>query len=115
MTTPGRVAAPLNAQQRFLLGECVEAYLPLDEAQKREFERPVTTPGYQGVAAMNMTSFEKGQEQERRALLRELLEERFGPVSPEVLRRLDELPAERLQPVRKAAWKAASLAELGLA
>jgi len=26
-------AAPLTDQQRFLLGECVEAYLPLDDAQ----------------------------------------------------------------------------------
>ncbi len=66
---------------------------------------------YQGQAHLGV---EKGIEKERRTMLRELLEERFGPLSPEVLRRVDELPAERLQPLRKAAWKAASLAELGL-
>jgi hypothetical protein len=115
-------AAPLSDQQRFLLGECVEAYLPLDEAQKQEFERLVVLPEYRGITAINMTSFEKGMErglekgleQERRAILREMLEERFGPLSAGVLRRVDELPAERLQPLRKAAWKATSLAELGL-
>ena len=47
-------------------------------------------------------------------MLREILEDRFGPLSPEVLRRVDELPAEQLQPMRKAAWRVASLAELGL-
>ncbi len=30
--------APLNDQQRFLLGECVQAYLPLDDEQQQEFQ-----------------------------------------------------------------------------
>jgi hypothetical protein len=129
--------APLSDQQRFLLAECVEAYLPLDDAQKREFKRLATTETYQGVQAMNKTSYEqglekgleigkatfekamekgieKGIEQAQRAMVREALEERFGPLPPEVQRRLDELPAERLRPLCKAAWKAQSLAELGL-
>jgi hypothetical protein len=46
--------------------------------------------------------------------LRELLEERFGPLAPGVLARLEQLPGERLQPLRRAAWKAQSLDELGL-
>ena len=33
------VSAPLTDQQRFLLGDCVEAYLPLNDEQKQEFER----------------------------------------------------------------------------
>ena len=110
--------APLTDQQRYLLGECVEAYLPLNEAQMREFERLVTTPGFQGVTAMNLTSYEKGMakglEQERRAALRELLEERFGPLTASILHRLDELPLEQVLPLRKAAAKAESLAALGL-
>ncbi|HEV3082006.1 MAG TPA: hypothetical protein VGY66_19655 [Gemmataceae bacterium] len=55
-------AAPLSDQQRFLLGECVEAYLPLDEAQKREFEKLLANEAYKGVQAMNVTSYEKGLE-----------------------------------------------------
>src|SRR6266481_2248257 len=45
--------APLPDQSKFLLGECVQAYLPLDDAQQREFEKLVATPEYQGVRAMN--------------------------------------------------------------
>jgi hypothetical protein len=119
-------AAPLNDQQRFLLGECVQAYLPLDETQKREFERLLATETYHGVKAMNTTWYEKGIEEgiekgieegiekERRESLRELLEARFGPLPPGVLSRLEEIPAERLQPFRRASIDARSLGELGL-
>ena len=114
--------APLTDQQRFLLGECVQAYLPLDEAQKCEFERLVATEPYKGVQAMNTTWYErgiekgieKGIERERRASVRELLEEQFGPLSREVLTRLEQLSDERLPSLRKAILKAASLRDLGL-
>ena len=110
--------APLSDQQRFLLGECVQAYLPLDEAQQQEFQRLLTTETYHGVQAMNTTWYEKGIvqgiEKERRDSLREVLELRFGPLPPTVLTRLDQLPVERLQPLRQEAQKAQSLGELGL-
>jgi hypothetical protein len=106
--------ATLSEQQRFLLGECVQAYLPLDEAQQREFERLLTTEAYQGVQAMNATWYEKGVEAERRLALREVLEERFGPLSPAVAAALERLPAERLQPLRKTALKAKALSDLKL-
>lgn len=118
--------APLSDQERFLLGECVQAYLPLDEAQQHEFERLLSTEIYHGVQAMNTTWYEKGLEQgiergieqgvakERRDSLRELLEERFGPLAPAVLARLEQLPVERLQPLRRAILKAQSLDELDL-
>jgi hypothetical protein len=38
--------APLSEQKKFLLAECVDAYLPLDEAQKREFDALVATEKY---------------------------------------------------------------------
>lgn len=71
---------------------------------------------------MNATWYERGMEQgmergiekERRDSLRELLEERFGPLTPAVLARLEQLPVERLQPLRRAASKAQSLDELDL-
>jgi hypothetical protein len=110
----------------------------LDEDRQREFERLLGAEPYKGVQAMNVTWYEKGVakgiekgikeavemnvawyekgiEKERRESLRELLEERFGPLAPSVLSRLEELPLERLQPLRKALLKAQSLAELGLA
>lgn len=107
-------AAPLNDQQRFLLGECVQAYLPLGEEQKREFERLMASESYKGVQAMNTTWYEKGMEKERREFLRVQLEEQFGPLSTEVLARLEQLPMDRLQPLRKAVLKAQSLRDLGL-
>ena len=111
-------AAPLTDQQRFLLGECVQAYLPLDEAQQREFQRLVATEPYVGVQAMNTTWYEKGIEKGiekgRRDFLRELLEEKYGPLSPTVLVRLAQLPAERFPTLRKAILKSQSLSELGL-
>jgi hypothetical protein len=106
--------APLTDQQRFLLGECVQAYLPLDPEQQREFEGLVATEPYRGVQAMNTTWYEKGEEEGRRAVLRELVEEKFGPVSPAVQERLQRLAADRLVPLTKAVLRAESLRELGL-
>jgi hypothetical protein len=107
-------AAPLSDQKRFLLGECVQAYLPLDELQKRELERLLSTETYKGVQAMNTTWYEKGIEKERRDSFQELLEEQFGPLPPAVLARVEQLPLDRVGTLRKAVVKAKSLADLGL-
>jgi hypothetical protein len=117
---------PLTDQQRFLLGECVQAYLPLDEEQKREFERLIATEAYQGVRAMNVTWFEKGIEEGiekgiekgvekgRRELLLEQLEERFGPLPASTVERLRKLPVEQLKELGRAFVRAQSLRDLGL-
>ncbi|HJT78064.1 MAG TPA: DUF4351 domain-containing protein [Gemmataceae bacterium] len=115
-------AAPLTDQQRFLLGECVQAYLPLDPQQQAEFERLIATEPYRGVQAMNMTVYEKGlqmgreegREEARRAILQDLLEERFGPLPDPVKERLRQLAADRLVALTKAVLRAQSLRELGL-
>ena len=129
--------APLSDQQRFLLGECVQAYLPLNDEQQRQFERLLASEAYSGVQAMNTTSYEKGLqkglekaqamnttwyekglekglEKGQRELLRDLLETKFAPLSASVLERLDRLPAERVRALGKAILKANSLQELGL-
>jgi hypothetical protein len=122
--------APMTEQQRFLLGECVQAYLPLDEVQQREFEKLVATERYQGVRAMNTTVYEKGREEGlekgreegreegrekgQRELLREQLEERFGSLSAAASKQLDSLPGESLRVLGKKLVRAESLRELGL-
>lgn len=67
---------------------------------------------------MNKTWFEQGLEQgmERgqRAILYELLEARFGSLSPAVQERLRQLPAERLAGLARAILRAQSLQDLGL-
>lgn len=102
--------APLTEQKRFLLAECVQAYLPLDEERQREFEALTATEKYQGVQLMNTTMYEKGI---LRVLL-ELLEEKFGPLSEAVREKVQQLPPERLIPLSKAVLHAHSLQELGL-
>jgi hypothetical protein len=118
--------APLTDQQRYLLGECVQAYLPLDEEQQQQFERLGATEPYRGVQVMKQTiastwyekgveqGLEKGRDQERRTVLREQLEERFGPLSAAVQERLQQMPADRLTPLVRAVLRAQSLKELGL-
>ena len=54
--------APLTDQKKFLLADCVEAYLPLDEQQQREYERLMLGTPQTKVKAMNKTSFDKGLE-----------------------------------------------------
>jgi len=70
----------------------------------------------QGMQSTNVTWFEKGIEKERRETLREFLEARFGSLSPAVLARLENLPQERLQALRRQLFlnAAVSLADLGL-
>jgi hypothetical protein len=110
-------AAPLTDQQRFLLGECVQAYLPLDAAQQQEFANLVAGEAYEGVRAMNTTWYEKGRqegmEEALRMALKDQLEERFGLLPPAALRMLEALPFDKVRYLNKMAVKAKSLAELG--
>jgi len=106
--------APLSEQKRFLLGECVQAYLPLDENQSREYENLLQSEPYAGVRAMNQTIYEKGLEKGRLDLVRSLIEERFGPVSEAIRQDLERLSAEQLRRLALKIGTADSLAELDL-
>jgi len=118
--------APLSDQRRFLLGECVHAYLPLDEEQQRQFEHLLGTESYQGAKAMNVTPYEKviekgiekgidmGIEKGHRDALREQLKEKFGLVPTPVLQRLEQLPPETIMELLKKIIRVQSLNDLGL-
>jgi hypothetical protein len=106
--------APLFEQKRFLLGECVQSYLPLDEQRQQEFQRLLATEVYGEVQAMNTTWYEKGVEKGHRDVLQEQLEERLGPLSPTVLERLERWPIEQVIASGKAGLRAQSLRDLGL-
>src|SRR5437588_5478212 len=109
------IKAPLPDQKRFLLSECVQAYLPLDEEQQQEYQRLVAGESYGEVRAMNVTWYEKGVEKGRREMLRELLEDCFGPLPAPALERLQQASPERLAELRKKLRQAQSLRDLGLA
>lgn len=110
--------APLSDQKRYLLSECVQAYLPMDKTQKDEIKKLLATEKYAGVRAMNKTWFEEAEEKgvakERREMLQEWMEERFGPLSPSVAERLEKMSLDELMAVRKAIRHAQSLSDLGL-
>ena len=54
--------APVNDHQRFLLSDCLQAYLPLDEANQATFERITKAEPYSRIVPMNKTPYDKGIE-----------------------------------------------------
>ncbi len=123
--------APLTDQQRFLLCECVDAYLPLDPKSREVFERIKLGEPYTKVRAMNQTTYERGEKRgEERGELRgeergrtntqvqiaeAILRERYGPLDQTALKRLREFPLNRVQEILLQSMHGKSLAELGLA
>jgi hypothetical protein len=108
------VAAPENPHRRFLLCECVQAYLPLEGPQLQEFNNLLLSGRYEGVRPMATTWFEEGQLAGLRRTVSRQLEKRFGPLSAETRTRLEALQAERLEEIALSLLDARSLDELGL-
>jgi Domain of unknown function (DUF4351) len=106
--------APVTDRKRFFLTEYVKTYLPIDETQKHELKKLLDTEEYSGVRAMNKSWFDEAEEKGRRHVLRELMEERFGPLPAAVTERLRGLSLSELMPLSKAILRAQSLSELGL-
>jgi len=112
--------SPENEYRRTLLSECIAAYAPLDESQKAEVTAVLVTS--EEGKAMATTIFdhwirkgeEKGRTEGARHSLRVLLQEKFGPLSPEILERLNGMSREALDQLFLAAIRATSLRELGL-
>lgn len=127
-------AATLNDQQRFLLGDCVEAYLPIDPMEARRFRGIIELNSTEGVRAMNKTrnelSFESGIEKgiERGIeqgidrgrrygqleFLEAMLDAKFGPLEPGFIEKLRGLTDGRLLELARSIPSTQSLAELGL-
>ena len=116
------VHCPENAYRKTLLCECVSAYLPVDEEQRRQFETLLRNHPDAGVQAMTMGLLDhveergklKGVQEGQRELLRKQLQTRFGPLPPMVEERLANWPADRLTELGTALLSAQSLQELGL-
>jgi len=122
--------APLGEQARFLLGECVQAYLPLDEQRRQEYESLLQTKSYAEVLKMNQTVYEKGMEEGRLEgrsegrlegrlegqidLTCALIEDRFGSVPDTLRQELERLSVDELLALAPKIPKAKSLEELGL-
>ncbi len=107
----------LNEQEKYLLGECVEKYLPLDDEKWQELEVKLKTTPDTGVGNMRMTMSEKAFENGQRKLLlddiRWWLEKQFNS---EGLQFFSEIPEEldllTLSKLRKAIWGGQSIDDL---
>ncbi|HET6879848.1 MAG TPA: DUF4351 domain-containing protein [Pirellulales bacterium] len=116
-----------NSYRKTLLCECVSAYLPTDDEQRQQFEQMVRSHPDPGVKAMEMGLLDhveqRGEQRGlqlgilkgQRELIRGQLEERFGPLPPGAVARLEAAPQDRLTQLSRALLSAASLEELGLA
>lgn len=110
--------ASLSGQRRRLLGECVEAYLPLDEQARQEFEEILLKEAYQGAREMNATSYEKGHKEGHKEgqvdLICSALTTQFGEVSEETRQAVMKLSEEEACALLLKIGTASSLQELGL-
>jgi hypothetical protein len=115
--------APVTERQRFLLGECVEAYLDLPVEEEERFRAILEANAGGKLMPRNKTSFdlgleegmEKGREEgellARRAMLFELLEAKSGPVPADLAAKFAaETAPGRLKQWLAEAVKAESLA-----
>lgn len=112
------VHSPENTYRKTLLCECVSAYLPTDDEQRRQFEDMVRNHPDPGVQAMELGLLDhveqRGVLKGQREILCEQLEARFGPLTPAVRAKLEAWPGEELTQLGRALVLAASLEELGL-
>ncbi len=108
-----------NNYRRYLLVECVEAYLDLDEQQQRDYQQLLLTNPYKEIGPMMQTTFEKGIEKgiekgSRQTVEKQLLS-RFGPLPATARQRLEKLSIEKLNELAVALLDpTASLQSLGL-
>jgi hypothetical protein len=103
-----------NDWRRYLLAECVEAYGDLDETQRQRLKALLTTEQYQEVRPYMITTFERGRIEERREMALLLLDAKFGPLTPEVRKKVEALEPGQLRQLLLDFVKAQSLKDLHL-
>lgn len=103
-----------NDVKKFLLAECFDNYLGLSPADQGEFDRMQAARTGEGNVMLTKWH-ETGRVQGLRESARRLLEKKFGPLAPDVLQRLEALPADKVEELIPAVLDAASLDDLGLA
>jgi hypothetical protein len=90
----------------------------LDDTQRHEFEHLLLNEPDPGVRTMAITLFDRicqeGLLQGQRQFLLMQLNERFGPLRPQVYEIVHTLPEERLAALGRALFQAHSLRELDL-
>jgi hypothetical protein len=112
------VSGTESPARKMLLCECVQAYAPLDDAQRVELYSLLQEPQNQGVRAVVKTWSEEGEERGvekgKRDIVLKQLKARFPDLSPTAQQRVKEWPVEKVEEVGIALLTARSLRDLGL-
>jgi hypothetical protein len=110
--------AQVDAVRRYLMCECVDAYLNLDGPHLVEFEHLLQTPKYGNALMVAKTSYEKGLDagraQQQIRTLKRQLPIRFGPISDSIWKRIETMSLEQCEQLAEDMMKAESLEQLGL-
>ena len=107
----------LNEQEKYLLGECVEKYLPLDDEKWRELDIKLKTTPDIGVGKMRMTMSERSYENGQRSVLlediRKWLEKKFNSEGLQFFPEIPEdLDLQTLRNIREAIWDGQSIDDM---
>lgn len=100
--------------EKFLLGEFIQANLPLNDAQKQAFEDLLATETYAEIANMNQTSYEKGVQQGLITAVLASLEGRFDNISAETSEKVASLEQPELLSLLRAIPRADLIEDLPL-
>ncbi len=108
--------APLTEQQRFLLSDCIHAFLPLDEEGRLLYERLIMAEPYTKIIPRNKTPYDKGMEMGAEKTARDiataLLESKFRAVPEGVVANLQQMNETQLRELILKIVAATSLDEL---
>ena len=111
-------AAGESEQRTYLLTECLETYLQLEEQEQEEFEEIVQKEEYGQVIRIGKTSrelaFEQGIEEGRQNLLIDLLQQKFGKLEPEIKHKIKHSSEEEIRRLSRKILHAESLKDLDL-
>lgn len=108
------VDGPDLPAHKFLLCEAVDAYANLQGNEQTEFLRLLESQEYQGVKAMNKTTFERGIEEGRREMTLKLIRRKFGELFPKVQEKILAMTATEIDSFFERLLDANSLADLDL-
>jgi hypothetical protein len=97
--------------RKMLLIDCIEAYWPLTDDERAEYQRLVNQDANREVKAM-LTMWDV---RVMRRILRQQVEKKFGPLPAEAVARLEAIPMGGLEKALEDVLTATSLADMGLA
>lgn len=113
---------PENIYRKYLLCDCVAAYLPKNDQERKLFEQALLSESDPGVRTMTTTLFEKirqegiekGIEKGQREMLVLQLKTRFADLSPDIIQQIESAPVEEIQRWLLAIVQEKNLDEMGL-